>query len=241
MKRFSTQLRTELQLVSRNGEQLLLTLGIPVLLLVFFSLVDVLPTGTDEPIDFLAPGVLALAVMSTAMVSLGIGTGFERTYHVLKRLGATPLGRGRLIAAKITSVTIVEIVQFAVLIPVAYALGWSPATTNWPAAVGAVVLGTMAFAGIGLTFAGRLRGEINLAALNGLYLVMLLLGGMVIPFTKLPGALRALAHGLPSGALADVLREALGGNGTQPTTSWIVLAAWAAITPLIAAALFRWD
>lgn len=241
MSRFVSQLRTELQLVSRNGEQLLLTLGIPVVLLVFFSLVDVLPTGTDDPIDFLAPGVLALAVMSTAMVSLGIGTGFERSYHVLKRLGATPLGRGRLIAAKITSVAAVEIVQFAILIPVAYALGWSPDTTNWPAALGAVLLGTMAFAGIGLTLAGRLRGEINLAALNGLYLVMLLLGGMVIPFTKLPGALRALAHGLPSGALADVLRETLGGNGAQPTTSWIVLAIWAAITPLLAAALFRWD
>ena len=112
--------------VAGNGEQLLLTLGIPVLLLVFFSLVDVLPTGTDDPIDFLAPGILALATMSTAMVSLGIGTGFERSYHVLKRLGTTPLGRPRLIAAKIGSVIAVEIVQFAVLIPVAFALGWNP-------------------------------------------------------------------------------------------------------------------
>lgn len=241
MKRFVTQLRTELQLVSRNGEQLLLTLGIPVLLLVFFSLVDVLPTGTDDPVDFLAPGVLALAVMSTSMVSLGIGTGFERSYHVLKRLGTTPLGRSPLIGAKIAAVAVVELVQFAILVPVAYALGWSPATTNWPAAIGAVLLGTMAFAGIGLTMAGRLRGEINLAALNGLYLVLLLLGGMVIPFAKLPGAVRAVAHALPSGALADVLRETLGGNGAQPSTSWIVLAIWAAITPILAAALFRWD
>lgn len=241
MKRFVTQLRTELQLVSRNGEQLLLTLGIPVLLLVFFSLVDVLPTGTDDPVDFLAPGVLALAVMSTAMVSLGIGTGFERSYHVLKRLGTTPLGRSRLIGAKIAAVAVVELVQFAILVPVAYALGWSPATTNWPAAIGAVLLGTMAFAGIGLTMAGRLRGEINLAALNGLYLVLLLLGGMVIPFAKLPGAVRAVAHALPSGALADVLRDTLGGAGTQPGTSWVVLAIWAVVTPALAAALFRWD
>ncbi|MGB8860661.1 MAG: ABC transporter permease [Ilumatobacteraceae bacterium] len=241
MTRFRSQLRTELQLVARNGEQLLLTLGIPVLLLVFFSLVDVLPTGTKEPVDFLAPGVLALAVMSTSMVSLGIGTGFERSYHVLKRLGATPLGRGRLIAAKITAVAVVELVQFAVLVPVAYALGWSPGSTNWPAAIGAVLLGTTAFAGIGLTFAGRLRGEINLAALNGLYLVLLLLGGMVIPFAKLPAAVRAVAHALPSGALADVLRDTLGGNGTQPGTSWLVLAIWALVAPLVAAALFRWD
>jgi ABC-2 type transport system permease protein len=241
MSRFLSQLRTELQLVARNGEQLLLTLGIPVLLLVFFSLVDVLPTGTDDPVDFLAPGVLALAVMSTSMVSLGIGTGFERSYHVLKRLGTTPLGRGRLIAAKVASVAVVEIVQFAVLVPVAYLLGWSPASTNWLAAIGAVLLGTVAFAGIGLTFAGRLRGELNLAALNGLYLVLLLLGGMVIPFAKLPGAIRAVAHALPSGALADVLRESLGGNGTQVATSWLVLAIWAAVTPLLAAKLFRWD
>jgi ABC-2 type transport system permease protein len=235
------QLRAELRRVAGNGEQLLLTLGIPVLLLVFFSLVDVLPTDTKEPIDFLAPGILALATMSTAMVSLGIGTGFERSYHVLKRLGTTPLGRPRLIAAKIGSVIAVEIVQFAVLIPVAFALGWDPQSPNWLLAVLGVIVGTMAFAGIGLTLAGRLSGEINLAAQNGLYLVLLLLGGMVIPFAKLPGAIRAVAHALPSGALADVLRDALSNAGTQPARSWIVLGSWAIITPLLAARVFRWD
>lgn len=241
MKQFASQFRTELGLTLRNGEQLLLTLGIPVLLLVFFSLVDVLPTGTPEPVDFLAPGVLALAVMSTSMVSLGIGTGFERSYHVLKRLALTPLGRPRLVMAKVATVAVVELLQFVVLVPAALALGWSPVSANWPAAVGAVLLGTMAFAGIGLTLAGRLRGEVNLAAQNGLYLVLLLLGGMVVPFEKLPGALRTIAHALPSGALADVLRETIGAGGVQPSTSWLVLAIWAGVTPVLAAALFRWD
>ena len=196
-QRLAAQVRTELQLVARNGEQLLLTLGIPVLLLVFFSSVDVLPTArspSGDPVDFLAPGVLALAVMSTAMVSLGIGTGFERTYLVLKRLGATPLGRTRLIVAKIVGVLVVELVQFAVLVPVAVRARLAarrPAAGCWPSP--AVALGTIAFAGIGLTLAGRLRGEINLAAQNGLYLVLLLLGGMVIPFGELPGPLRAVA------------------------------------------------
>jgi ABC-2 type transport system permease protein len=241
MSRFLSQLRTELGLTLRNGEQLLLTLGIPVLLLVFFSLVDVLPTGTADPVDFLAPGVLALAVMSTSMVSLGIGTGFERSYHVLKRLAVTPLGRPRLVAAKIAAVAAVELVQFAVLLPVAYALGWSPESPNWLLAVAAILLGTAAFAGIGLTLAGRLRGEVNLAAQNGLYLVLLLLGGMVIPFAKLPGGIRAVAHALPSGALADALRDTLGGAGVQPSTSWLVLAGWAVGAPMLAVVLFRWD
>jgi ABC-2 type transport system permease protein len=243
--RLRAQVRAELQLVARNGEQLLLTMGIPLLLLVFFSLVDVLPTDaatrSGDPVDFLAPGVIALAVMSTAMVSLGIATGFERSYLVLKRLGATPLGRGRLVVAKIVSVLVVELVQLAVLIPVSFALGWRPSGAAWPLAIVAVVVGTTAFAGIGLTLAGTLRGEINLAAQNGIYLVLLLLGGMVIPFEKLPTPIRAVSRVLPSGALADVMRDALSGTGDRPGLAWVVLAAWAVLSPAVARRTFRFE
>src|SRR6266581_5166890 len=103
----------------RRGESVLLTLGIPVMLLVFFSVVDVLPTGRKHPVDFLAPGVLALAVMSTSMVGLGIATGFERQYGVLKRLGSTPLGRPALLTAKTIAILAVELVQVAVVVPIA--------------------------------------------------------------------------------------------------------------------------
>jgi ABC-2 type transport system permease protein len=64
---------------------------------------------------------------------------------------------------------------------------------------------------------------------------------MVIPFAKLPGGLSAVAKALPSGALADVLREALTHVGTRPTTSWIILSAWAIAAPTAAARLFRWE
>jgi len=241
VKLITAQLRAELQVWIRNGEQLLVTLGIPVLLLVFFSLVDVLPTNTDDPVDFLAPGVLALAVMSTAMVSLGIGTGFERSYKVLKLLGATPLGRPRLMVAKLGAVVAVELVQFAILVPVAFLLGWDPHDPNWLLAAAGVVVGTIAFGALGLLFGGVLRAEVNLAALNGLFLVMLLLGGMVIPLSELPTALRVVARALPSAALAEVLREALTGAGDWPALSWLVLGAWAFFTPIVAARLFRWE
>ncbi|MEP6659650.1 MAG: ABC transporter permease [Acidimicrobiales bacterium] len=240
MNKLLAQTRVEVTLTARRGESLLLTLGIPVLLLVFFSLVDVLPTGTAKGIDFLAPGILALAVMSTAMVGLGIATGFERSYGVLKRLGATPLGRPRLVAAKVASVLAIELGQFAVLIPVAFALGWH-AGSGWPASLGAVLLGTAAFAGVGLLMAGRLRGEVNLAAANGLYLVLLLVGGMVIPLTKLPSGLRSVARALPSGALSDALHGALTKGLSVPARAWVVLVVWAVIAPAAAAATFRWE
>ena len=241
MRRTLTQLRTETVLVLRNGEQLLLTLVIPVLLLVFFSVVDVLPSGGQDPEDFLLPGIVALAVMSTAMVSLGIATGFERSYLVLKRLGATPLRRGELVTAKMLSVVAIEVLQLAVLLPLGTALGWGPEGGRAWLLGPAVLLGTAAFTGIGLTLAGTLRGEINLAAQNGLYLVLLLLGGMVIPMSSLPAPLRSVAELLPSSALADVVRDALTGAGNQPGASWVILAVWAVAGPVVASRTFRWS
>jgi len=224
----------------RRGESVLLALGIPVLLLVFFSLVDVLPTGTKDPVDFLAPGILALAVMSTAMVGLGIATGFERQYLVLKRLGSTPLRRGELLAAKTLAVLAVEVVQVVVLVPVALALGWH-ARGSAPLALGAVALATVGFAGLGMLMAGTLRAEVTLAAANGLYLVLLLLGGMVVPIARLPGVLRSVARALPAGALSDALHGALATSATVPGRSWVVLAAWAVVAPVAAAVMFRWE
>jgi ABC-2 type transport system permease protein len=239
IRRVLAQTRVELVLTLRRGESVLLSLGIPVLLLVFFSLVDVLPTGTDDPIDFLAPGILALAVMSTAMVGLGIATGFERQYGVLKRLGSTPLSRGPLLAAKTLAILAVELLQVAVLTVVSLLLGWRPSGSAG-AIVAAMVLATVAFAGLGLLMAGRLRGEAVLAAANGLYLVLLLLGGMVIPVEKLPGALRTVARALPAAALSDVIHAA-STAGAVPGRAWVVLAVWAVAAPLAAAATFRWE
>jgi ABC-2 type transport system permease protein len=191
--------------------------------------------------DFLTPGIIALAIMSSSMVSLGIATGFERSYKVLKRLGVTPLGRPRWLAAKIVTVLLMQIVQLIILIPVALILDWQSGNAQWLLAIAAVATGSIAFAGLGLFIAGRLRAEINLAAQNGLYLLLLLLGGMVVPFDKLPEPVAAVAKCLPSGALADVLRDALVGQANRPGTSWIVLGIWAVLTPLLAAKTFRWE
>ena len=243
MRALRSQARAELRLTLRRGDAVLLNLAIPLGLLVFFSLVDVLPkpAGVAHPVDFLAPGILSLAVMSTAMVSLGIATGFERQYGVLKRLGTTPLGRPRLLTAKIISILVIEVFQVGIIVGVALLLGWHAGGSMWPAAP-AILLGTVAFAGLGLLMAGSLKAEVTLAAANGLYLLLLLLGGMVIPLAKLPGGLRAFARGLPAGALSDALHGALTAHSRGvPPRAWIVLAVWSAAAPAAAAFFFRWE
>jgi ABC-2 type transport system permease protein len=244
LRPLAAQTGAEVYMTLRRGETLLLTIGIPVVFLLFFSSVSVISTPTPKAVDFYVPGILALAVMSTAMVSLGIATGFERGYGVLKRLGATPLGRPRLLGAKILTIVAVELLQAAVIVPVGLALGWNPGGAGAaavPAAVAAVLLGSAAFAGIGLFMAGVLKAEVNLAAANGLYLVLLLLGGMIVPVTKLPGGLQDLAKLLPAEALSAALHAALGAGAAVPTESWIVLATWAVVAPAAAALTFRWE
>lgn len=243
MRPWWAQTVSELRLTLRNGEQLLVGIIIPLLVLVFFSLVAIvpLPAGTTQRIDIVAPGVLALAVMSSAMVSLGIGTGFERQYGVLKRLGATPLGRGRWLAAKVACVLVLIGLQMLVLVPVALLLGWNPTGSIWLLAP-ALLAGAAAFAGIGLLMAGTLRGTLTLALANGLYLVFLLLGGMVFPLDQLPTVVADIARLLPPAALTGAVGDATGSSGAPGgAVAWVVLVGWAVGAPAVAAWRFRWE
>ena len=240
----AAQARLETRTLLRNGEQLLLTLVIPLLLLVAFGLEPLLNLNTGmSRIDFLTPGVIALAVMSTAFTSQAIATGFERRYGVLKRLGATPLSRGGLIAAKTTTVIAVELLQGALILIVALAIGWRPDAS--PAAVVVapllILLGTAAFSGLGLLMAGTLRAEATLAGANLVYIVLLGVGGVIFPLTRFPAGARPVLELLPTGALSTGLRDVLQLGTAFPAKDAITLAVWAAVAIAAAARMFRWE
>jgi ABC-2 type transport system permease protein len=237
------QATLELRTLVRNGEQLLITLIIPVLLLVAFGHEALIGIGHISRIDFVVPGILALAVMSTAFTSLAIATGFERRYGVLKRLGASPLSRPGLVAAKTATVLIVEIAQAAIVLAVGALLGWSPvagaAAVVWVPLL--LLAGTAAFSGIALLMAGTLRAEATLAAANLLYLIMLGLGGVVFPLTKFPAAAQPVLKLLPAGALSDGLRSVLAHSGGFPAADLAVLCIWAVVGIGLTARTFRWE
>ena len=227
----------------RRGETLLLTIGIPVLLLVFFSLSHVTASPDRHRVDFIAPGILALCVLSTSLVALSIATGFERSSGVLRRLHVTPLGQRRLIGAKISGVLVTETIQVVVLSLVALAMGWRPSggPVGTLDVVLALLLGSAGCAGIGLALAGRLRAEVNLAASNGLYLVLLLFSGIVVPLSSMPTLVQRVVIALPSGAMAEALHRVLGHGGLPSGADWISLGVWAALAPALAARTFRFD
>ncbi|WP_436232717.1 ABC transporter permease [Actinacidiphila alni] len=230
----------ETRMLLRNGEQLLLTVVIPALLLVLFSAVDIVDTGAGKSVDFLAPGILALAVLSTAFTGQAIATGFERRYGVLKRLGASPLPRWALMTAKTCSVLVTELLQVALLVVIAFALGWSPHGDPL-AVVLLLLLGTAAFSGLGLLMAGTLKAEATLAAANLVFILLLVAGGVIVPLSKFSDGVRSVLKLLPISALSDGLRDVLQHGAGMPWGDLGILAVWAVVGLAAAARFFRWE
>ena len=234
------QAAMESRLLVRNGEQLLLAVVIPVIVLVG-GVLGAERVGLElsgRPVDVLTPGVLALAVMSTAFTSLAIATGFERRYGVLKRLGTSPLPRSGLLLGKIGALVLVELGQLVVVGGVALALGWSP-EVSVVGLVLTVLAGTFAFASLGLLLAGVLRAEATLAAANLVYLLLLAGGAVVLPASSY-GAWGSLAQWLPSGALGEAMRSTLGA-GSLPAVPLLVMVLWGLLGTVLTARSFRWE
>ncbi|MBO3103024.1 ABC transporter permease [Cellulomonas fengjieae] len=241
MTRVLAQTSFEARAILRNGEQLLVTIIVPVLVLVGLTKATAidLDTGGASRIDFLTPGVLALAVMTTSFTSQAIASSFDRRNGVLRLLSTTPLGRGGLLAGKVLGVLVVELVQVIVIGLTAVLLGWRPDPAGIPLALAAVVLGTAAFTSLALLVAGTLRAEAVLALANLLLLVLAVAGGIVIPAEQLPGPMAHVALLLPSGALGEAMRQTLL-HGALPPWSVVVLVGWTAALGWGASRLFRW-
>ncbi|KOV69830.1 ABC transporter permease [Streptomyces sp. MMG1121] len=230
----------ETKMLLRNGEQLLLTVVIPTLLLVLFSSVDVVDTGKGKAVDFLTPGILALAVMSTAFTGQAIATGFERRYGVLKRLASSPLPRWGLMTAKTASVLVTEVLQMILLTVIALALGWHP--HGDPVSVLLLlILGTAAFSGLGLLMAGTLKAEATLAAANLVFLLLLVGGGVIVPLDRFGSAGQDVLGLLPISALSDGLRDVLQHGAGMPWGDLGILTVWAVAGLAAAGKFFRWE
>ncbi|MCC7075857.1 MAG: ABC transporter permease [Acidimicrobiia bacterium] len=237
MRAVTAQARMELVLTLRRGESLVVTLAIPLGLLVFMPR---LLSGTHS-IDDVAPGIIALSVVATSMVAFAISTGYDRAYGVLKLIGGSPLGRGRLIVAKVMAILVIQTAQLVLVVGVALVLGWEPAPLGIPQVVLILAVGSAAFTGLGLLMAGTLRAEGTLALANLLFLVFIPLGGVIVPPADLPGVAAGISWLLPITPLVQSLRIAFDGGWGIGSVAFVLLCAWAVVLCVAAARWFRWE
>lgn len=232
------QAAVEARLTTRRGENLLAMVGVPIAVLLFFG-AFVLARGA---VAELLPAALALAIVASGLVNLGIATAYERGYGVLKRLGGSPLGRSGVVAAKLGVVLAISLAQVGGLVAIAaLALGWRPGPEASLLAVSVTtIVGAAASAGLGLTIAATLRPEAALVVANVVFLVALGFGGALMPIGDLPAPLAVVVRVLPMGALSEAFASALGSGGAL-TAPLAIVGAWAIGSLFVAARTFRWD
>lgn len=237
------QARFDLRLLMRNGEQFLLTVLIPALLLVGLTVAPVValdtPAGVPR-VDGALAGVLSVAVLSSAFTSLAIGIGFDRRSGALLLLATTPLSRSAILLARALATFIVVALQFVLLLLVAVLLGWRP-SGGLLGVIAFLMLGTASLGALGLALGGAVRAEATLAIANGLFLVLLLAGGTALPVSTLPGPLATVVSLLPTAALGDAFRTLLSGGAGSLAFDAVVLIVWSALGAAVARFTFRWS
>jgi ABC-2 type transport system permease protein len=235
-KMLAAQFGLELKLLLRNGEQLLLTMFIPITLLIGMTLLPLGEFGDNRAATFV-PAIMALAVISTAFTGQAIAVAFDRRYGALKRLGATALPVWGIIAGKSLAVVAVVFLQAIVLGAIGLALGWRPSPLGLLIGAVMIALGTAGFAALGLLLGGTLRAEIVLALANLLWFVFAALGALTLETDSVPSAIQWIARLTPSGALTESLTQAM-----TMSVDWLglaVLAVWGAVAAVCALRWFR--
>jgi ABC-2 type transport system permease protein len=232
------QVRMELLLTARRGEAVVLAMGVPLLVLLGACLTRATNVPADDRPGYVVPGVLALTVMSTAFTGQAITTGYERSYGVLKRLGASPLTRPGLLFSKTAAIGCLVALQVLVLALVGVVVGWRPELSEVLPAIGVTVLATAAYCGLALLIASVLRPETTTAAATLIYVLMLAAGGIMFAAPDLGTAGHFL---LPLAAHAEALRDTLTAGTAVPGSIWLSLTLWAVVSLTAAARKFRWE
>ncbi len=226
------QARMETTLILRHGEQLLLSLIIPIMSLIGLAFFPV--PGIDNPLELAVPFALALSALSAGFTGQAISVVFDRRYGALKRIGASGVPKNIIIGGKILAVLVVSVIQAVLILAIALALGWRAPLVAFPIAIVFILVGLWAFISWGLLFGGTTSSEIVLAVANLIWFLLLgAAGAAAITFG--PGV-PAFFTAVPSIALTDALWQAT--VGTFPLPHLISLIIWAVVGTLLANRFF---
>jgi ABC-2 type transport system permease protein len=210
---------------------------VPLAALLGVGLTDVIRLPDGDRLGFVVPGVIGLAVMSTAFTGQAINTGYERGYGVLKRLGGSPLTKSGVLVAKTGAVLTVIVLQVTLLVTVGVALGWRPRIEYLALAVLLLLLATAMFSSYALLLAGTLPAQATAGAGTLIYLVLLVAGGVMFP---VPGA-GWIGDVLPLSALTEGLRATLAEGVAPAMANWLGLLVISMGGVLGAVRWFHWE
>jgi ABC-2 type transport system permease protein len=194
-------------------------------------------------IDYLIPGILAMSILFLGL--FGSLTMVERREKkVLKRFGATPVSRSKLLTSQVVYRLILAVVQSLIIIAVASLVFKVKIIGNWLELFGMILLGTLAFISIGYFVVARAKTvEGAMPIIQLVQFPMLFLSGIFFPVEIMPTFMRPIINAMPLTYLGDAFRQIMV-QGTPLYPMWLdvaVLGAWMVICVALAIRLFQWE
>jgi len=195
-------------------------------------------------VDFLVPGLLGMNLMGTGMWGIGFSLVVARQGNLLKRLVASPARRSHILGAQLLSRLIFLVPEAGALLLFAWLVLGVPVHGSFLLLIGVSLLGALAFSGLGLLTAARPRTIEGASGIMNLVMVpMWIFSGIFFSTARFPAAMQPFVQALPLTALNNALRAVmLEGAGLGPLLPELaLLAAWGAISFVVALKVFRWQ
>jgi ABC-2 type transport system permease protein len=244
------QVRHQNKLFLRNPFSAFFSLAFPLMFLLLFGSLNSGQTlaerGGIAYIQFLTPGLLAFAVVSTCYTGLVTGVALNRDMGILKRVRGTPLPAWIYVAARILSSVWFSVVSAVLMVGVGVVL--FDVEIIWrmlPAAAGTLLLGSACFCALGMAVAALVpNGEAAPAVANFTVLPVVFISDLFFPMDTAPAWLRALGSVFPVKHFALALEETFNPFATGAGWSWdhlAVVALWGVAGVLVAVRKFQWE
>jgi ABC-type multidrug transport system permease subunit len=194
-------------------------------------------------IDWLIPGLLGMNIMGTGMWSIGFSVVFARSRRVLKRLAATPMSRRDYLLAQMLARLVFLGLEAGALLGFAVLAFSVPIRGALVTLATVVLVGALAFSGLGLLVASRARTvEAASGWMNFAMLPMWVVSGVFFSSAHFPAATQPFIHALPLTALNDALRAVMldGASARAVGHELAILSVWTGVSFGVALKVFRW-
>jgi ABC-2 type transport system permease protein len=244
------QVRAQNKLFLRNPFAAFFSLAFPLMFLLLFGSLNgsqrIEELGNIRYIQFLAPGMLAFAVISTCYTGLATGVAINRDEGVLKRVRGTPLPPWIYIASRILSSMWFSLVSAVVMVTAGVALFHLEVIGRMlPAAVVTLLLGAACFCALGMAVAAIIpNGEAAPVVANFTFFPIAFVSDLFFPTAGAPAWVSAVGAIFPvkhfAKALEATFNPLVQGNGFQ----WGhlgMLVLWMAAGVVVAVRYFRWE
>jgi ABC-2 type transport system permease protein len=241
---FRNLVRVEVTLLVREIVPLLWGVGFPMVLL---AIMGAFSDGPDKSLGGFSlvasyePILIAFTCSTFALQGLPTVLAGYRERGILRRLNATPVGAGRLLAAQLTvnlSMTLIAALGILIVGDAAFGV---PLPGQPAGFILALILTAAAMLTLGLLVASLARtGRVAGAAGSMLFLPLMFFAGLWMPQAMMPAALRRVGDDTPLGAAVSALQHSM--SGQWPSASGLaILAGYTVVFGLLAWRLFRWE